>query len=269
MTKASPVARGAEAPRLLEVEREEICRSAEAGHEQERRCDARGQVSAAEPGQVEQRVSRASFDDDEGEGAEQTHTEAEQSRCRRPSLLRGEGQPHDDENRRGGGERGTGNVESAQGWTKSVRRDRDHGEYCDCGDDRDIHGEDGAPPPGVCEDSAEDGPEDHSRGSCGSPDAQGAVALSSFREPDAEERESRGCQCGTAETLEAAPEDEHPFGDRESAEQRAEHEESQACEEHPATPEGVGQSAAEEKEAAEGDGVGADDPLQSLRGEAE
>lgn len=263
------MARGGEAARVLEVEREEVCGRSEAGHEEERRRSAGGQGPVAEFRRIEQGLRGSALNDEQGDESEEAGTEAAERRCRRPSVLGGEGESHDDEDRRGGREDRPGNVESPQARVAGIGRHRAHSEDDDDEDERNVDREHRPPPPGVGEHPAEDGSEDHSGRPGGSPDAQGAVAVRPLTEADGEQCEGRGSQCRTPESLDAASCDEHPFGDGECPQQGAEREECQPREEHPPAAEGIGEPAAEQEEPAEGDGIGADDPLERRRGESQ
>lgn len=224
-------------------------------------------MAVAEHPEIEQRVAGPRLDEEHDDDRGEAEPQAEQGRRCCPPGFGGQRQACDEEDRRGGREYRPGGVESAQSGVTVVGGDGDGRECGDECDERDVDGEDRPPSPGVGEHSAEDRAEHHARRTGRTPDAERPVPFGALAEADAEQRERRRRQRCSAEPLDAATGDEHPFAHGDRAECGSESEEAEADGEHASAPKGVREPAEEEEEAAEGDRVGADDPLQSLRGE--
>ena len=134
---------------------------------------------------------------------------------------------------------------------------------------RDVDEEDPLPAQVLREDPAH---EDADRGAAatdGSPDAERLVPLGSFGEEGRDNGESGRRDDGGAETLHGARGDQDTFRVRQAAEQGGRREDRHPDHEDAPAPEQVGRPSREEQEAAEGDRVGADHPLQVLPREVE
>ena len=103
----------------------------------------------------------------------------------------------------------------------------------------------------------------------GAPDAERLVALRALREGRRDDRERRRGDDRGADALDGARDDQHGVALGQAAEQRREREDGDADQEHATAAEEVGGAPAEQQEAAEGDGVGRQHPLQVLRREVE
>jgi hypothetical protein len=93
------------------------------------------------------------------------------------------------------------------------------------------------------------------------------VALGALREHVHHDRERRWQDDSRAESLEQAHRDQEASAGRESRAERGRREHAQAQHQDPPAPEQVGGPATEEQEAAEGDPVSGNDPLQVRFGE--
>jgi hypothetical protein len=115
--------------------------------------------------------------------------------------------------------------------------------------------------------SREDPAEEHAGGGAAaahcSPDPERLVPLGSLLESGGDDREGGRRHDRRAEPLHGARRDEDSGRAREAADQGGEREERQADEEHPLAAEDVAGTPAEQQEAAEGDCVGSDHPLQA------
>jgi hypothetical protein len=132
--------------------------------------------------------------------------------------------------------------------------------------DRDVHEEDPLPAEVRREDAAEDHADRRSRPGDRAQHAERLVPLGAFREGHARNREDRWRQDRARSALRHANRDQHPRRGGEACKQRREREQGEPDHEHPPPAEDVTRAAAEKQEAAEGQGVAADDPLQVLRG---
>ncbi len=142
------------------------------------------------------------------------------------------------------------------------QQDRDHA-------DRHVDEEDPLPAGPLGEHAAEQ----HARGATGAgdgaPHAERLVALLALGEGRRQDREGGRRDQRGAQTLHGARRDQQVVGVRQAAGQRGDREERQADHEHLAAAEQVGHAAAEQQEAAEGERVGARDPLQARVGEVQ
>ena len=132
------------------------------------------------------------------------------------------------------------------------------------GADRHVDEEDPLPAEILGEDAAH---EDADRGAApahSSPDAECLVSLGSLGEERRHDGERRRRDDRGAEALHRSRTDQDALAVRKAADERGEREERDPDHEHTPTAEVVGCAPAEEEEAAEGDRVGADHPLQVL-----
>ena len=130
--------------------------------------------------------------------------------------------------------------------------------------DADGHVDEEDPGPGeqVGKDSAEQEADGSATDRDRSPDAHRLRAVRSFREGDGDDRERGRRDQRGAKPLQAAEDDEHLGRLREPVEQGRHREDDETHEEHALSPEQVARAAAEEQEAAEGQRICIDDPLQ-------
>jgi hypothetical protein len=138
-------------------------------------------------------------------------------------------------------------------------------------DDRDghVHEEDPAPVERVREHAAEQDARDRAERADAAPGAERLVALLALGERRHEDR-----QCGRrddrrAEALCRAGDDQRGLAPREPRQERGGREHDETDDEHLAPADEVGHAAPEQQEAAEEEGVGADDPLEVLLREPE
>ena len=115
--------------------------------------------------------------------------------------------------------------------------------------------------------------EQHAGGAAGArdraPHAQRAVALGALGEGRGDDRQRRRRDDRGAEALDRARGDQPRLRLGEAAGERGEREDDQAEHEHAPAAEQVGEPAAEQQEAAEGERVGVDDPGQVVAGEVQ
>jgi hypothetical protein len=147
--------------------------------------------------------------------------------------------------------------------------DEGDGDGEDSDADRDVDEEDPLPAEVLREDSAHEDADRRAASANGSPDAQRLVPLGSFGEEGRDNGESGRRDDGGAEPLHGARRDEDALRIGQAADERGDREERNSDHEDAPAPEQVGRAAREEKEAPEGDRVGADHPLQVLPGEVE
>src|SRR5258705_7750529 len=101
------------------------------------------------------------------------------------------------------------------------------------------------------------------------PCPQSFVALGTVCEGGGKDRKRRGEANRSAQPLEGGSRDQLPRVRREPARERGQREEDEAEEQDAAATEQVGETAAEQEEATEGEDVGVDDPGQARLGEVE
>ena len=169
------------------------------------------------------------------------------------------GEPVDDADEAGGAGEGPGDVEAAGGALALDEDARGQG-----GDEQaDRHVDEERPAPVVLgEGPTEDEADGRTDARHGGVHAHGAVALLARGEGRRDEREGGGRRDGGAGALDDARGDEHGLVDGEAADERGRGEEQDAGDEHPAAAEQVAEAAAEQQQAAEGEGVGVDDPRE-------
>ena len=135
--------------------------------------------------------------------------------------------------------------------------------------DRDVDPEHPLPADRVGEDASQQ----DAGGSAGAgdraPDSQGLVALGAVAEGGGDDRQCRGREDRRAQALNRAGHDQLALGLGQAPGQRGEREEDQAADEDAAPAEQVSHPPAEQQEAAEGEDVGVDHPLQVALGEVE
>jgi hypothetical protein len=96
-----------------------------------------------------------------------------------------------------------------------------------------------------------------------------ALALRRARERDGQQRQRRRSEQGTERALERPGGHQDCEGGRQPAQERRRREADQATDEGPFAPEEIAGFPADEEQAAEGEGVGGDDPLAALGREPE
>src|SRR2546430_1734519 len=101
------------------------------------------------------------------------------------------------------------------------------------------------------------------------PEAKSLVSPGALLEARHHDRERGRRDDGAAEPLHRSRHDQHPLGLREPADERGDREERDSDDEHPPPAEQVRGTPGQEEEAAEGDRVGRDDPLEVLPREME
>ena len=135
--------------------------------------------------------------------------------------------------------------------------------------DRDVDEQHPAP----AQPAGEDPAEQHAGGAAGArhraPDPERTVALGALRERGRDDRQRRRRDDRGAEALHRAGGDQPSLGLGDPAGERGQREQHQADHEHPPAPEQVGQPAAEQQEAAEGQRVGVHHPGQVVCGEVQ
>ena len=148
----------------------------------------------------------------------------------------------------------------AQEHGRERQRERSH---------RDVDEEDPLPAQAV-----DDGPTDQPCGRAaepaeGAPDPERLVALRALVEDRRDDREGGRRHDGRADSLQRTGRDQGLVRPGQAAQQRRDREEDEPDHEHAAAPEQVRCTATQQEEAGEGEGVGAHDPLEPLRREAE
>ena len=178
------------------------------------------------------------------------------------------GDPEHEDAEPGGDEQRAEDVEARLALVAALgEQERSHDQRDD--PDRDVDVEDPRPREEVDEDAAEQDAGCGTDAADRAPRAEGDVALTALAEHRRQDREGRRRDRRGTEALERAGGDERALTPGEPAEQRADREDDEPDHEDAATPEQVGEAAAEQQEAAEDEGVGRDDPLQVLLREPE
>ena len=133
--------------------------------------------------------------------------------------------------------------------------------------DRHIDEEDPRPGEGLREDAAEQQADGGAAGGEPGPQAQRLALVVAVGERRVDDRQRRRGDERRPDPLQRARADQHPGGAREAVDQRRDGEDRHADEEQPPAPEQVRQPAAEQQEAAEGERVGVDHPLEVRAGQ--
>ena len=128
----------------------------------------------------------------------------------------------------------------------------------------DVDQEDGLPPEGLCQESAQQHADHEPCRTRSAPDAQRAVPRSAFRERGVDQRQSGGEDQCPAEPLNRSRDEQQARSAGQAAGERRRGVEGEARRQDPAAPEQVRGAPAEEEEAGRGDGVGADHRLKRL-----
>ena len=175
-----------------------------------------------------------------------------------------------DEQRQAGRDRhGAADVEGALGGLVVALGQQARGEQRGGDADRHVDEQDPLPAQVLGQHAAEQHARGAARAGDGAPDAQRAVALGALGEGVGHDRQRGGGDQRGAEALQGARADEPDVGLGQAAEQRREREDDEADHEELAAAQEVGEAAAEQQEATEGEGVGVDDPGEVVLGEVE
>ena len=226
-------------------------------------------VLHAEDRERHERLAVAALDDDEG-GEERERQRAEDDRLRRaPAGVVGVDERVDEQRQTGRDRHGAADVEGALGGLVVALGQQARGEQRGGDADRHVDEQDPLPAEVLGEHAAEQHARGAARAGDGAPDAQRAVALGALGEGVGHDRQRGGGDERGAEALQGARGDEPDVGLRQAAEQRGEREDDEADHEELAAAQEVGEAAAEQQEAAEGEGVGVDDPGEVVLGEVE
>ena len=257
----------AEAELALEVLHGEEEHRHLAAHDQRDDRQAAEPAAAAQQRGLDHRVRDAGLGDGQHDQQQRAEREAADGADRGPALLGGADQrPHDRDGTEGGGQ-GADDVEAAgpqRGLVEHPPGQREHGEP-----DRDV--DEQRPPPGaeVGHGAAEQQAERHAARGHGAEQREGAVAGRLVGGAGGEQGEhARGGERG-ADALGAAGGHQPLGGLRQAAGQGGQGEDGQADLEGAAAAEDVPETAAEEQQAAEGEGVGVEHPGQPGRAEVE
>ena len=156
---------------------------------------------------------------------------------------------------------GAESVEAADAGVSALAQQQGHEGQGD-ESDGDVDEEDPLPRQGVGQYPAEQDAGSGSEATDGTPHAERDVAVTTLLEGGHQDRQGGGRDGGRAETLQGSRADQGRLGPGETAEQRADGEGEDADDEDPSSAEDVGAAAAEQQEAAEDQGIRADDPLQ-------
>jgi hypothetical protein len=135
--------------------------------------------------------------------------------------------------------------------------------------DRDVDVEDPRPAEPVGQHAAEQDAGDSAEGADRAPHAERGVPLATLRERRHQDRQSGGRDDRRAEALERPGDDQCIVGPGQAGDERCDAEEDEAADEQATSPEKIGGTTAEQKEASEEQRVGADYPLEVLLGEAQ
>ncbi len=135
--------------------------------------------------------------------------------------------------------------------------------------DRHVHEQHPAPGEVGGEHAADEQADGRAGDAHGGVDAHGPVAFPALREVGRDQRQSGRRDDRTAHALQGARGQQPGLGVGETAEQRGDREQDDPGDEDPLAAEDVAGPAAEQQQAAEGQRVGVDDPLQAGAGEAE
>ena len=163
----------------------------------------------------------------------------------------------------------TGDVKGASGLLATALDQRSRGQRRGDQSDRDVDEQHPAP----AQPTGEDAAEKHAGGAAGAgdraPDTQRAVTLRAVGERRGDDRQGGRRHDRCAQPLDGAGGDQPGLGLREATAQRRQGEHHEAEHEHPATPQQVGHSPAEQQEAAEGQRVGVHHPGEVVAGEVQ
>ena len=262
---------GAVAEDLLHVERDEEEHREERGADQEADHVGAGDGAHAEDREGDERRPRAQLDRDEG--AEQDQPRRDQCRSSAPSPSRrcSASTQREDEGREAGvivtaPATSKWRVSASDRGVSAISRGASAAAAMPIGTlTQSTHSQ-----PSVF---GEDAAEQHAGGAAGAgdraPDPERFVALGAVAEGGGDDRERGGGEDRRAQALHRAGGDQLARVGGEAARQRGEREEDQPGHEDAAAAEQVGEPAAEQQEAAEGEHVGVHDPGQVVLGEVE
>ena len=216
-----------------------------------------------------ERVARASFVGSERGEDDGCHGEPAERARRAPADVWSLDEGVDEQQHPGGDEDGTGEVEVALPAACALAGDQcERADACEEGDGH-VEVEDPAPAGPLGEDAAEDDAGGAGEARDGGPGAERDVAVARVREGGRQDRErGRGHHRG-ADSLGEPGGDEHAVVVGGAGDERGGREQDQAADQDSATADEVGRATAEQEEAAVGEHVAADDPLQALLREAQ
>ena len=184
---------------------------------------------------------------------------------RSPADGRGAGEGEHEQHQAGGDRDRPGHVEAASKFGRPALAHEQGHQHQRQDADRDVDEEDPLPARVLREDAAEEHAD--RRAGAGDPaeDAERLVPLRALREGDGRDREDRRREDRSRSTLQQTEDDQLRRRGRKPAQQGERRERGQADHEHAPATEDVAQAAAEQNQAAVGQGVPADDPLQAGR----
>jgi hypothetical protein len=211
----------------------------------------------------------AFLDDDEGSEEDGRDHEGLDRRGGGPRVGARAGDGVDEGDQTTGHGDGAGDVERRAFAFGAGLNQHDAGRHQRGGGDGDVDIEDPAPRQQIGQDPTEERPRGSPDSRHGAPDPERTRPLGWFLERHGEDGQRGGGQHRRAQALQGARTDQHELVLRQGAHQAGTGEEQQTEHEDASAPEQVCGAAAQEQEAAEGQGVGIDHPLQARCGEAE
>ena len=260
---------GRVAQHALHVEAEEEEHRVEAAERDELGQVGRGESLDPEDREGDERSARSVLVDDEGGEQHSCERECADRLGRTPADL---GSPHegvDQKEHPGGDEHRPRKIEAALPAPASLTAEERECAKAGQDGDRDVEVEDPAPARPFCEDTAE-----HDAGGAretghSRPCTERQISVASVGERGRQDRERGRRHHRRAGSLGEPGGDEHPLRLGQATRERGEREESEPADEDAPSPDQVGSAPAEEQEAAVGEHVAADDPLQALLGEVQ
>jgi hypothetical protein len=254
---------------ILEVERDEE------EHREQRHADQEADdVRAAKRAQAEdrerqQRMALAQLDRDERGEQDGRPGESQQGGGRSPADVDGVDHRIDEQRESRRDAHGTGDVEALGAALGATLQEQSRGERRRNQADRDVDEQHPAPGQAAREDPAEQHAGRAAGARDGAPDAERAVALGAFGERGRDDRKRRRRDDRRAESLDCARDDQPRLRLGQATGQRSEREHDQPDHEHAPAAEQVGETPAEQKEAAEREGVGVHDPREVVAREVQ